>query len=56
MNLAKRSFRRRSMNIEMMKMVVWCSWLSMYLLLHRQMRMGPYHTYNDKPSTRLSFY
>jgi hypothetical protein len=24
MNLAKRSFRRRSMNMEMMKMTVWC--------------------------------
>jgi hypothetical protein len=33
MNLARRSFRRRSMNMEMMKMAVWCPWLSMYLLL-----------------------
>jgi hypothetical protein len=24
MNLARRSFRRRSMNIEVMKMVEWC--------------------------------
>jgi hypothetical protein len=31
MNLA-RSFRRRSMNMEMMKMVVWCPRLSMYIL------------------------
>jgi hypothetical protein len=33
MNLARRSFGRRSMNLEMMKMVVWCPQLSMYLLL-----------------------
>jgi hypothetical protein len=29
MNLARRSFRRRSMNMEMMKMVVWCPRLSL---------------------------
>jgi hypothetical protein len=33
MNLARRSFRRRSMNLEMMKMVVWCPRLNMYPLL-----------------------
>jgi hypothetical protein len=33
MNLARRSFRRRSMNMETMKMVVWCPRLNMYLLL-----------------------
>jgi hypothetical protein len=33
MNLARRSFRRRIMNMEMMKMAVWCPRLSMYLLL-----------------------
>jgi hypothetical protein len=33
MNLARRSFRRRSMNMETMKMKVWCPRLSMYLLL-----------------------
>jgi hypothetical protein len=33
MNLARRSFRRRSMNMEAMKMAVWCPRLSMYLLL-----------------------
>jgi hypothetical protein len=33
MNLARRSFRRRSMNMETMKMAVWCPRLSMYLLL-----------------------
>jgi hypothetical protein len=32
MNLARRSFRRRNMNMEMMKMAMWCPWLSMYLL------------------------
>jgi hypothetical protein len=36
MNLARRSFRRRSMNMEMMKMAVWCPQLSMYLLLRLQ--------------------
>jgi hypothetical protein len=41
MNLARRSFRRRSMNMEMMKMVVWCPRLSMYLLLRQRSRMGP---------------
>jgi hypothetical protein len=33
LNLARRSFKRRSMNIEMMKMAVWCPRLIMYLLL-----------------------
>jgi hypothetical protein len=33
MNLARRSFRRRSMNKEMMKMAVWCPRLNMYTLL-----------------------
>jgi hypothetical protein len=33
MSLARRSFRRRSMNMEMMKMVVWCPRLNMYPLL-----------------------
>jgi hypothetical protein len=32
-NLVRRSFRRRSINMEMMKMAVWCPRLSMYLLL-----------------------
>jgi hypothetical protein len=32
-NLARISFRKRSMNKEMMKMAVWCPQLSMYLLL-----------------------
>jgi hypothetical protein len=31
--LARRSFRRRSMNMETMKMAVWCPRLNMYLLL-----------------------
>jgi hypothetical protein len=31
--LARRSFRRRSLNMVMMKMAVWCLRLSMYLLL-----------------------
>jgi hypothetical protein len=33
MNLVSRFFMRRSMNMEMMKMTVWCPRLSMYLLL-----------------------
>jgi hypothetical protein len=33
MSLARRSFRRRSMNMGTMKMVVWCPRLNMYLLL-----------------------
>jgi hypothetical protein len=33
MNLARRSFRRRSMNMEMIKMTVLCPRLSMYILL-----------------------
>jgi hypothetical protein len=32
-NLARRSFGRRGMDMEMMKMAVWCLWLSMYILL-----------------------
>jgi hypothetical protein len=36
MILARRSFRRRSMNLEMMKMAVWCHQLNMYLLLRLQ--------------------
>jgi hypothetical protein len=33
MNLVRRSFRRRSMNMETMKMAVWCPLLNMYTLL-----------------------
>jgi hypothetical protein len=33
MSLARRSFRRRSMNMETMKIVVWRPRLNMYLLL-----------------------
>jgi hypothetical protein len=33
MDLARRSFKRRSMNMETMKMVVWCPRLNMYTLL-----------------------
>jgi hypothetical protein len=33
MSLARRSFRRRSMNMERMKMAVWCPRLNMYPLL-----------------------
>jgi hypothetical protein len=41
MSLAWRSFRRRSMNLEMMKMAVWCPRLNMYLLLRLQWWMAP---------------
>jgi hypothetical protein len=33
MSLVRRSFRRRSMNMETMKMAVWCPRLNMYPLL-----------------------
>jgi hypothetical protein len=33
MSLARRSFRRRRMNMETMKMAVWCPRLNMYPLL-----------------------
>jgi steroid 5-alpha reductase family enzyme len=49
MNLVRRSFRRRSMNMEMMKMAVWSPRLSMYLL-----RRPLSHTYDDKPRSRRS--
>jgi hypothetical protein len=31
--LGEEIFQEEDMNIEMMKMAVWCPWLSMYLLL-----------------------
>jgi hypothetical protein len=42
MNLARRSSRRRSMSMDMMKMVVWCPRLNMYLLLRRRLRTDPH--------------
>jgi hypothetical protein len=36
MSLARRSFRRRSMNMEMIKMAVWCPRLNMCILLRLQ--------------------
>jgi hypothetical protein len=41
MSLARRSFRRRSMNFEMMKMEVWCPRLNMYILLRLQWWTAP---------------
>jgi hypothetical protein len=41
MNLARRSFKRRSMNMEMMKMAVWCPQLSMYQLLRLRCWSAP---------------
>jgi hypothetical protein len=41
MNLARRSSRKMSMDLEMMKMAVWCPRLNMYLLLRLRSRMRP---------------
>jgi hypothetical protein len=41
MSLARRSLRRRSMNVEMMKIAVWCPRLNMYLLLRLQWLTAP---------------
>jgi hypothetical protein len=41
MNLVRRSFRRRSMNMETIKMAVWCLRLSMYLLLRLRLWIAP---------------
>jgi hypothetical protein len=41
MSLARRSFRRRSMNLEMMKMAAWCPLLNMYLLLRLRWLTAP---------------
>jgi hypothetical protein len=41
MSLARRSFRRRSMNMGTMKMAVWCPRLNMYLLLRLQWWTDP---------------
>jgi hypothetical protein len=40
MSLARRYFRRRSMNLEMIKMALWCPGLNMYLLLQLQWWMA----------------
>jgi hypothetical protein len=40
MSLARRSFRRRSMNLEM-KMAVWCPRLNMYPLLRLRRWTAP---------------
>jgi hypothetical protein len=40
-SLARRSFRRTSMNLEMLKMAVWCPRLNMYLLLRLQWLKAP---------------
>jgi hypothetical protein len=41
MSLVRRSFRRRSMNMETMKMAVWCPWLNVYLLLRLRWSTDP---------------
>jgi hypothetical protein len=41
MSLERRSFRRRSMNMGMMKVAVWCPRLNMYILLRLQWLTAP---------------
>jgi hypothetical protein len=41
MSLARKFFRRRSMNMGMMKMAVWCPRLNMYLLLRLRWWTNP---------------
>jgi hypothetical protein len=41
MSLARRFFKRMSMNLQMMKMAVWCPRLNMYLLLRLQWWKAP---------------
>jgi hypothetical protein len=41
MSLARRFFRRRSMNMGTMKMAVWCPRLNMYILLRLQWLTAP---------------
>jgi hypothetical protein len=55
MSLARRSFRRRSMNLEMMKMAVWCPRLNMYLLLDYSGGRPLSYTYDDKSRSRRSY-
>jgi hypothetical protein len=45
----------RNMNMEMMKMAVWCPWLSMYLLLRYGDGQPLSHTYDDKSRSRRSY-
>jgi hypothetical protein len=41
MNMTRRSFRRRSMNMETMKTAGWCPRLRMYLLLRLRWWTAP---------------
>jgi hypothetical protein len=52
MNLVRRSFRRRSTNIEMMKMVEWCPRLAHTYYFDDDQGRALSHTYNNKSSTR----
>jgi hypothetical protein len=54
MRWARKSFRRRSMNLEMMKMAVWCPWLNMYLPLRLISGRPLSYTYDDRPKSRRS--
>jgi hypothetical protein len=55
MNLARRSFRR-SLNMEMMKMAVWCPRLSTYYYFDYGDGRPLSHTYDDKPRSRRSYF
>jgi hypothetical protein len=52
MNLVRRSFRRRSMNMEMTKMVVWCLCQSMNYYFDYGDGRPLSHTYDDNSSPR----
>jgi hypothetical protein len=52
-NLVRRFFRR-SMNMEMMKMAVWCPQLSSTYYFDDNREQALSHTYNDKPRSRRS--
>jgi hypothetical protein len=54
MSLARRSFRRRCMNMVMMKMAVWCPRLNMYHYFDYGDGWTLYYTYDDKSRTRRS--
>jgi hypothetical protein len=53
MSLARRSFWRRSMNMETMKMAVWCPLLNIHYFDYGGGRTLSY-TYDDKSRSRRS--
>jgi hypothetical protein len=54
MSLARRSFRRRSMNMGMMKMVVWCPRLNSTYYFDYGGGWTLSYTYDDKSRSRRS--